>query len=208
MADVSRAPSESLVIKSPRILASIAVMFLVTACTGSGLPPLKGIDRPVDLARFMGDWYVIAFIPIDLPVIGEAGAHNGIESYRLEPDGTIATTYTFREGGFDGPEKVMQPRARVANSPVNSEWKMKFAWFLPAGDFLILAVDDDYQRTIIGVPDRRWVWLMARTPTLPQADYDALVAEIGAMGHDLSKLRKVPQQWPAPAAQVPGSPSR
>jgi apolipoprotein D and lipocalin family protein len=49
---------------------------------------------------------------------------------------------------------------------------------------------------------------MARTPTLPQADYDALVAEIGAMGHDLSKLRKVPQQWPAPAAQVPGSPSR
>lgn len=181
-------------------------MVLVTACTGSALPPLQGTERPVDLERFMGDWYVIAFIPIDLPIVGEAGAHNGIESYRLEPDGTIATTYTFRDGGFDGPEKVQQPRGRVANPPVNSEWKMKFFWFLPAGDFLILSVDDDYQRTIIGVPDRRWVWLMARTPTLPQADYDALVAKIGAMGYDLSKLRKVPQQWPAP--QAGGSASR
>lgn len=195
-------------IRIPRIVASVAAMFLITACTGSALPPLTGTDRPVDLARFMGDWYVIAFIPIDLPIIGEAGAHNGIESYRLDADGTIATTYTFRDGGFDGPEKVQQPRGRVANPPINSEWKMKFTWFLPAGDFLILSVDDNYQRTIIGVPDRRWVWLMARTPTLPQEDYDALVAEIGGLGYDLSQLRMVPQQWPAPAAQVSRSPSR
>jgi apolipoprotein D and lipocalin family protein len=38
---------------------------------------------------------------------------------------------------------------------------------------------------------------MARTPTIPQADYDAMVAKVKAMGYDLKELRKVPQQWPA-----------
>lgn len=180
----------------------LAVLFagFLAGCTGSGLPPLTGRSEPVDLPRFMGDWYVIAFIPIDVPILGEAGAHNGIESYRLDADGSIATTYTFRDGAFDGPEKVMRPRGRVANPPVNTEWKMKFAWFLPAGDYLILSVDPDYRRTIIGVPDRRWVWLMARTPELPEAEYEAMRAEIAALGYDLAQLRRVPQRWPAATA--------
>jgi apolipoprotein D and lipocalin family protein len=178
---------------------AILIAGALAGCTGNGLPPLTGRSEPVDLPRFMGDWYVIAFIPIDVPILGEAGAHNGIESYRLDDDGSIATTYTFRDGGFDGPEKVMRPRGRVANPPVNTEWKMKFAWFLPAGDFLILSVDPDYRRTIIGVPDRRWVWLMARTPELPEAEYAAMRAEIAALGYDLTQLRRVPQRWPAPS---------
>lgn len=182
-------------------LSALAILFMTAAgCSSSGLPPLAGRTEPVDLPRFMGNWYVIAFIPIDLPILGEAGAHNGIESYVLESDGTIATTYTFRDGSFDGPEKVMRPRARVANAPVNSAWKMKFAWFLPAGDFLVLSVDPQYQRTIIGVPDRRWVWLMARTPTIAPTDYDAMVATIGELGYDTTRLRRVPQRWPASSA--------
>ena len=43
------------------------------------------------LERFMGDWYVIANIPTPL----EKGAHNAVESYRLDSNGTVATTFTF-----------------------------------------------------------------------------------------------------------------
>ena len=63
-------------------------------------PPLALAPR-VDLQRFMGDWYVIANIPTFI----EKGAHNAIESYRLAEDGSIPTTFTFRAGGFEGPEK-------------------------------------------------------------------------------------------------------
>jgi apolipoprotein D and lipocalin family protein len=40
---------------------------------------------------------------------------------------------------------------------------------------------------------------MARTPTIPQADYDALVERVRQMGYKMSDLRKVPQQWPESA---------
>jgi apolipoprotein D and lipocalin family protein len=182
-------------------LTTIVCGWLLASCTTT-VEPLHGITDPVDLQRFMGDWYVLGFIPIDpplLPMFSEADAHNGIESYALQPDGTIATTYTFRRGAFDGPEKRFTPRARVTNPPVHSEWKMKFAWYLPAGDYLILHVDPGYQTTVIGVPDRRYLWIMARSPDLAETEYAALLALVRPKGYDPALVRKVPQSWPARA---------
>jgi apolipoprotein D and lipocalin family protein len=178
----------------------IAILsFVLTACSSSGLPPLRGIEQPVDLQRFMGPWYVIASIPIHLPLLpmfSEKGAHNGVETYTLQPDGTIATTYTFRRDSFDGPEQVFTPKARVANPPVNSEWKMKFGWYVPEADYLILSVDPEYQRTVIGVPDRKYVWIMSRTPAMPPVEYDELIAALRASGYDTGLIEPVPQRWP------------
>lgn len=174
--------------------SALAIATLILgACASNPLPPLTGMQEPLDLPRFMGDWYVLAFIPIDLPLISEKDAHNGMESYRLAADGTIETTYTFRDGSFDGPARRMTPRARVANPPLNTEWKMKFFWFLPAGNFLIIDRDEAYTRTVITVPDRRWVWLMARTPSIPDSEYEAMLAMLTQKGFDTAKLRKVPQ---------------
>jgi len=180
----------------------VAVLVILSGCTSNGLPPLAALDRPVDLQRFMGDWYVIAFIPIDLPFLSEKDAHNAVESYALAPDGEILTTYTFRDGGFDGPETRMTPRGRVANPPLNSAWKMKFFSFLPAGDYLIIKVDEDYSRTIVSVPDRRWVWIMARTPAIPEAEYQEMVDFLARSGFDVQAIRRVPQQWPADGASA------
>ncbi|MHC4954904.1 MAG: lipocalin family protein, partial [Planctomycetota bacterium] len=68
-------------------------------------PPLPTVEH-VDIQRFMGRWYVIAHVPASV----EKNAYNATETYRLEEDGSIATTFTFREGGFDGEEKTMTPR--------------------------------------------------------------------------------------------------
>ncbi len=179
-----------------RLLVLSLILIVAGACTSSGPPPLRGLERPVDLPRFMGPWYVVAYIPIHLPpLFSERDAYNGVESYELQADGTIATTYTFRRGGFDGPEKRFTPRARVANPPLNSEWKMKFFWYLPAGDFLILHVDETYRTTIIGVPNRRHVWIMAREPALPEPEYQALLDLVAARGYDLAEIERVPQRW-------------
>ena len=79
------------------------LMATLSAC--SNLEPLQPVDH-VDLDRFMGDWYVIANIPTAI----EKGAHNAIESYQLDSDGSIATTFTFNDGGFSGEQKVYKPR--------------------------------------------------------------------------------------------------
>jgi apolipoprotein D and lipocalin family protein len=151
--------------------------------------PLRALDRPIDLERFMGDWHVIAHIPTFI----EKRAHNAVERYRLADDGTIPTTFVFHQGGPDGPLKTYRPRGFVHNPGINTEWRMRFVWPFKAA-YLIVYLDDGYETTIIGVPDRSHAWIMARAKTLPEARYNDLVAFLADTGHDVSKLRRVPQR--------------
>jgi apolipoprotein D and lipocalin family protein len=72
---------------------------------------------------------------------------------------------------------------------------MRFIWPIKA-EFLITYLSPDYSQTMIGRNKRDYVWIMARTPEIPEADYQRLLTELAAQGYDLSKLRKVPQRWP------------
>ena len=151
--------------------------------------PMPTVER-VDLARFMGDWYVIASIPTFI----ERDAYNAVESYRLEADGTIATTFTFRVGAFDGEEKRYTPRGFVLEPSSNARWGMQFVWPIKA-DFRIVYLAPDYSQTVIAREKRDYVWIMARTPQIPEADYQRLVALAVSLGYDAAKIRKVPQRW-------------
>jgi len=161
---------------------------LVSACQAAP-PPLETVDH-VDLERFMGDWYVIANIPTFL----EKGAYNAVESYRLDADGTIATTFTFRKDGFDGKEKSYRPRGFVRDTGTNAEWGMQFIWPIK-GDYRIVYLSEDYSTTIIGRNKRDYVWLMARTPEMSGTDYEKAVQFISAAGYDITQLKRVPQKW-------------
>lgn len=150
---------------------------------------MKTVDY-VDLERFMGRWYVIANIPTFL----EKDVYNGVETYTLNDDGTIATNFKFRKGSFDGKLKEYNPKGFVRDDPSNALWGMRFVWPIKA-DYRIVYLDDEYQTTIIGRQKRDFVWLMARTPTISDIEYDKLVAYIESIGYDTSKLQRVPQQW-------------
>ena len=144
----------------------------------------------VDLPRFMGDWYVIANIPLFL----EKDAYNAVESYRLEADGTIATTFTFRKGGFDGEPKRYRPRGFVFDTQSNAVWGMQFIWPFKS-DFRIVYLNADYTQTVIGREKRDYVWIMARQPTIPEADYQRILELLAREGYDTTQIQKVPQRW-------------
>lgn len=169
-------------------LLAVMMSLIVGACAGRQTP-LDTVEY-VDLKRFMGDWYVIAHIPTFL----ENEAYNAVESYALNDDGTIATIFTFREGGFDGEKKRYEPRGFVRDDPSNALWGMRFVWPIKA-DYRVIYLDEDYNITIIGRLKRDYVWLMARSPDISDADYGSAVEVIRQVGYDLSELRRVPQQW-------------
>lgn len=162
-------------------------LLTLAGCTSH--PPIKTAEH-VDLQRFMGDWYVIANIPTSI----EKGAHNAVESYRLDDDGTIATTFSFRKDGFDGERKTYHPTGYVFDTQSNAVWGMQFIWPIKA-DYRIVHVNQDYTQTIIGRVKRDYVWLMARTPSISEQDYQALLQIIAQEGYDISKVRTVPQRW-------------
>ena len=168
---------------------SLLSILLMTACSTRTHPPITVVPH-VDLPRFMGDWYVIANIPTFI----EKDAHNAVESYRMNPDGTIATTFTYHQDGFNGPVKRYEPTGFVLDKTSNAVWGMRFVWPIKA-DYRIVYLDPGYTQTIIGREARDYVWIMARSPTLPEADYLRLLVLLGREGYDVSQIKKVPQQW-------------
>jgi len=180
-----------------RPLAALLMIALTATLTACGVSPEKvtvPVVEKVDLQRFMGPWYVIGVIPTFI----EKDIYNAIETYALAPDGTIKTTFTFNQGAFDGEAKVMNPKGFVIPGTNNAIWGMQFIWPIKA-EYVISHVDAGYTETIIARSARDYVWIMARTPTIDDQRYAALVKKVADMGYDLSKLVKVPQ---TPAAAV------
>ena len=169
-------------------LFSVAGLLTLAACQGAANKPLPAVQQ-VDLPRFMGDWYVIANIPTFI----ETGAHNAIESYKLDADGTTAVTFTFRDGAFDGKPKQYKPRGFVRDTTSNAVWDMQFIWPIKS-DYRITYLAPYYSQTIISREQRDYVWIMARTPGIPDADNQRLASLVRDQGYDVARLQKVPQQ--------------
>lgn len=169
-------------------IALLAALSMLAGCKTVQHAPIAVVPQ-VDIERFMGDWYVIANIPTFI----EKGAHNAMESYRLAEDGTIDTTFTFRAGDFDGPIKRYTPRGFILDHQSNAIWGMQFVWPFKA-DFRIVYLAPDYTQTVIGREARDYVWIMARTPQIPPADYQRIVVFLAEQGYDVSQIQKVPQR--------------
>ncbi len=162
------------------------ILALVAGCqTPQPIPTVASVD----IERFMGDWYVIASIPTSF----EKGAYNALESYRLDADGTVATRFTFNKGGFDGPPKEYNPRGFVREGTGNAVWGMQFIWPFKA-EYRIIYLTEDYSQTVIGRTKRDYVWVMARTPSIPESDYAKILELLARVGYDVGQLRNVPQQ--------------
>ncbi|MBS0215118.1 MAG: lipocalin family protein [Proteobacteria bacterium] len=169
-----------------RLALAVLLATALVACATSrpSIPPVADVDLP----RFMGDWYVIAHIP-SWP---ERDAYDAVESYRLGPDRRIQTRFTYRTGSFDAPVKTMEPVGTVVAGTHNAVWGMQFIWPIRA-EYVVVDLAPDYSRTIIGRSKRDYVWLMARRPQLTDAELQAAISRIKALGYDVSKLRMVPQ---------------
>lgn len=163
------------------------IIFFISGCTMNS-NTIKTVES-VNLDRFMGDWYVIAHIPTFI----EKKAFNAIESYKLNDDGTIATTFIFNEGSFDGNKKIYRPKGFVIKNKFNAEWGMQFIWPIKA-QYKIAYLDKDYTNTIIARDALDYVWLMSRNKKIPINELTELIDIIKSLGYDINALRMVPQK--------------
>jgi apolipoprotein D and lipocalin family protein len=174
----------------PKALLLACTFAMTSASAGADPEPIKPVDR-VDLPRFMGDWYVIAAIPTSF----EKEAYDAVETYDLQADGRVATSFRFRSGSFDRPVKTIHSTGFVKEHSGNAVWGVQVFWPIKA-QYIVAYLKSDYSQTIVARDARDYTWIMARTPTIRQADYDELLARVKAMGYPVSKMRKVPQAWP------------
>lgn len=181
-----------------KIAATALSLLLLSGCAARPVT-IRAVEH-VDLPRFMGDWYVIAHIPSRT----ERHAHNAIENYALASDGSIATTYRYRNTP-DGPLRILRPKGTVVPDTGNAVWGMQFIWPIRA-EYVVSYLAPDYQQTIIGRSALDYAWIMARTPSLPEARYAELLRELADLGYSPDRVRRVPQQWPENADAATGRP--
>lgn len=182
-------------------LPCLLALLLVAGCA-SAQAPIKPVAQ-VELPRYMGRWYVIGSIPTRF----ERDGYNPVETYCLTPEGEVDTTFQFRPGGFGAALKTIHSTATVVDGRGHAEWSVRVFGILHA-QYLVAWLSPGYDQVIVARDKRDYLWLMARTPQVSDADYRALLARAQALGYDPGKVVKAPQQWPERAAAQAGTAPR
>lgn len=166
-----------------KILTLLSTLFLAS-CASNKLPPLEKV-KSVDIQRFMGKWYVIANIPTFI----EKNATHGIENYSWnEKEQRIDVLFTQIK---DGEKKEYTQKAWI-HDPSGNEWKIQFFWPLKFS-YLVLDLAQDYSWTVVGVPNRDYVWIMSREKTMDEKTYSEIVSRLKDQHYDVSQIQKVKQ---------------
>lgn len=156
----------------------------------SGHPELITVPS-VDIARYMGTWYEIARLPM-----------------RHEPEDAtdITATYTLQDDGKVEVRNRMRRKGEIEESvgeavAIDDSGSRLEVSFLPEGlrwipftkgDYWVIALADDYSVSLVGGPDRKYLWLLARTPQVDEATRSGFLARAQAQGYDLAPLIHTP----------------
>ena len=116
----------------------------------------------VDLGRYLGLWFEVGRLPLRFE---DAGATDVTAEYSLNDDGTVRVDNRCRDENGEPTqaigEAVPDPehlgRLRVSFLPEGLRW-IPFT----RADYWILRVDEDYRHALVGTPDHRYLWLLAR----------------------------------------------
>lgn len=184
-----------------RPLRGIAIIVaLVTVAGCASTPPgVTTIANPraaqeqklakVDLPRYMGRWYLIA----NIPYFGEKNYVASRAEWTLRDDGKIDDAYVGRKGGFDQPETRREFVDTVVPGTDNAHWRVRLLWPIYVSQFT-LYVDDNYEYTLLGYPDKSLGWIFARTPDISDVKYRELLVKFNQQGYDTARFRRVPQR--------------
>ena len=145
----------------------------------------------LNLPRYLGTWYEIARLPMkhEPEDCTDVSAH-----YSLKDNGQVAVLNRCRMG-----DEVEQAEGEA--SPVDNDSARLRVSFLPAGlrwlpfgkgDYWVMQVAPDYSVALVGSPDRRFLWLLAREPQLDATTRDHYLALARQQGFELSDLILTP----------------
>lgn len=144
----------------------------------------------VDLNRYLGTWYEVARFPM---YFQRKCASDVSATYGLQGNGNVSVLNQCRKA--DGEIMASKGEANAVDRS-NSKLKVSFLpkglrWIpLTKGDYWILKLDDNYQTALVGAPNRKYLWILSRTPILDEQTYQQYVDAAKQQGFDTSKLMR------------------
>jgi apolipoprotein D and lipocalin family protein len=93
----------------------------------------------------------------------------------------------------NGKMKQVKGKAKVVDKNSNAKLKVTFFWPF-YGDYWIIKLGTDYDYSVVGTPNRKYLWILSRTPQMDYKLYSQLIEYAKSEGFDVNKLIKTLQK--------------
>lgn len=168
-------------------LAILLGVATLTGCSNPVPPPGVTVVENFNINRYLGTWYEIA--RLDHPF--ESGLEQVTATYGLQVNGGVSVI----NRGYNPARGIWQSaqgEAWFTGAPTKGALKVSF--FGPFyGGYNVMAVDKYYQHALLCGPDRSYLWILSRTPTLSTEVKNQYIHQAQQQGFDTSKLIWVKQ---------------
>jgi apolipoprotein D and lipocalin family protein len=171
-----------------------AVLTALAALPSASPARVPAVAQGVDLSRYVGTWFEIARLPTPYQ---RQCAQDVTATYQIDGAGLRVINRCRRRNGSVAEvrgrarvaDPVSQAKLRVSFAPAFRRW-LPFVW----ADYWILDVSPNYGLALVGTPDLRALWVLAREPSVPDASYRALLMHAAAQGYDTNRMRVTPHR--------------
>lgn len=156
------------------VAALLSAVLFFAGCAGKpeNLIPVENFD----ISRYMGTWYEIARFDFFF----EKDVNKVTAEYTLNDDGTVKVInrgYNYKKGEFQQAEG----KARFQGDKTKGALEVSF--FGPFyGGYNVIAIDSEYTYALVAGSSYKYLWILSRTPSIPdniRAEYTALAESLG-----------------------------
>lgn len=164
------------------------ILTILLSCQLSLSKQLPTVDH-VDLNKYQGLWYEIARFDQKF----QKGCTAVTAEYKIIKDHKISVLNKCRLNTINGKLKQAKGKAWVVDKTTNAKLKVQFflsfirLGFL-SGDYWIIDLDDNYEHVMIGAPNRKYLWILARRPFVSEETLSQLKNKAERLGFDTNKL--------------------
>jgi apolipoprotein D and lipocalin family protein len=176
-----------IVMQLPRIMAAIAALTFGAVTFATAVPseplPVQSVAM-VDQSHWMGRWYQIARLPNRF----QKGCIGAYTDFSLRDDGQINVINSCKNEK-DGSLRQEKGRAWVIDPVGNARIKVSFFWPFRS-EYWVIGLGKDYEYSVVASPNRKYLWVLSRTPTMSDDFYVEIMKEVERQGFDTKKVIK------------------
>jgi apolipoprotein D and lipocalin family protein len=168
------------------------VLFALLAITMSYsvfAQPLRTVPI-VHLDRYVGTWYEIASYPSRF----QKGCHCTTATYTMSDKGYVVVENRCNRDSVNGKASYIKGKAFVEEGSGNAKLNVQFFWPCK-GQYWIIDLAQDYSYAVVGHPNRKYLWILSRTPRMANDVYDGILSRLEGNGYDTTKLDLTDQKW-------------
>lgn len=132
----------------------------------------------LDVNRYLGRWYEIA----RYDHVFERDMNYATADYALKKNGKLSIINSGMKGSK---QKISKGKAHLTSTP----GLLRVSFFGPFySDYRVLMIGPDYNYALVGSRSKNYLWILSRSPTLPEEDLEEIMGEACLRGYSVSKL--------------------